>query len=155
NRRAQNEQSALRRSMNKSLRYTIITGANRGIGFWTTFQLLIRGEAVIMACRSKERAEAAKIEILKQIKNQKNKKHKLGSRVQSASSTLSVGTSKGLSSMASEAMIDADDAAKLVHIMTVDLSDAMSIYEFVKQIITENIKIRAIYHNASVLFDTK
>lgn len=37
----------------------LVTGANAGIGFWTTLQLAQRGAEVIMACRSPEKAERA------------------------------------------------------------------------------------------------
>ncbi len=43
----------------------IVTGANTGIGRETTAELARRGAKVIMACRSLERAESAKLEILK------------------------------------------------------------------------------------------
>lgn len=37
----------------------LVTGANAGIGFWTSLQLAQRGAEVIMACRNPERAERA------------------------------------------------------------------------------------------------
>ncbi|WP_181149711.1 SDR family NAD(P)-dependent oxidoreductase [Arthrobacter sp. MYb227] len=37
----------------------LVTGANAGIGFWTSLQLAQRGAEVIMACRNMEKAERA------------------------------------------------------------------------------------------------
>ena len=37
----------------------LVTGANAGIGFWTSLQLAMRGGEVIMACRNRNRGEAA------------------------------------------------------------------------------------------------
>lgn len=37
----------------------LVTGANAGIGFWTSLQLAQRGAEVIMACRNPAKAEAA------------------------------------------------------------------------------------------------
>lgn len=37
----------------------LVTGANAGIGFWTSLQLARRGAEVIMACRDSRKAEAA------------------------------------------------------------------------------------------------
>lgn len=36
-----------------------MTGANAGLGFWTTLSLARSGDRVVMACRSKQRADAA------------------------------------------------------------------------------------------------
>ena len=48
----------------QSGRVIIITGANSGIGFWMTKYLAKKGAKIIMACRSTERAQAAKEKIL-------------------------------------------------------------------------------------------
>lgn len=45
----------------------IITGANCGLGFWSTFYLIKNGCTVIMACRNKSKASAAREKILKSI----------------------------------------------------------------------------------------
>ena len=45
----------------------IVTGANIGLGFETAIGLVKKGAKVIMACRSKEKAEAAIKEILKRV----------------------------------------------------------------------------------------
>ncbi|MDO5744428.1 MAG: SDR family NAD(P)-dependent oxidoreductase, partial [Micrococcaceae bacterium] len=37
----------------------LVTGANAGIGFWTSLQLAQRGAEIIMACRNPSKAEAA------------------------------------------------------------------------------------------------
>jgi NAD(P)-dependent dehydrogenase (short-subunit alcohol dehydrogenase family) len=50
----------------QSGRVIIITGANSGIGFWMAKHLSQKGARIIMACRSEERAQAAKEKILKQ-----------------------------------------------------------------------------------------
>ncbi|MET0886874.1 MAG: SDR family NAD(P)-dependent oxidoreductase, partial [Mycetocola sp.] len=36
-----------------------VTGANAGIGFWTSYTLARAGASVILACRNLERADAA------------------------------------------------------------------------------------------------
>lgn len=37
----------------------VVTGANSGLGYWTTYHLAKRGATVVMACRSQERAASA------------------------------------------------------------------------------------------------
>lgn len=44
----------------------LITGANTGIGFYTAIELVRRGAKVYIACRSPERGEPARLEIIKQ-----------------------------------------------------------------------------------------
>ncbi len=50
-----------------SRRTAIVTGANNGIGFETTIGMAMAGFHVVMACRSQEKAEAAKAEVLNQV----------------------------------------------------------------------------------------
>lgn len=50
-------------------RVAIVTGANNGIGFETTLAMANYGFKVIMACRSIEKAEGAKADILKKVPN--------------------------------------------------------------------------------------
>ncbi|MEM7721354.1 MAG: oxidoreductase [Pseudomonadota bacterium] len=50
-----------------SRRTAIVTGANNGIGFETTIGMAKAGFHVVMACRSQEKAEAAKAEVLTQV----------------------------------------------------------------------------------------
>ncbi len=45
----------------------IITGANVGLGFETTFALAAKGIRVIMACRNPEKGEAAKLKVLEKL----------------------------------------------------------------------------------------
>lgn len=45
----------------------LVTGANSGIGFWTSLQLAQRGVEVIMACRNPEKAERAVAAIRSQV----------------------------------------------------------------------------------------
>ena len=52
-------------------RIAIVTGANNGVGFETTVGLARTGFQVIMACRSIERAEKAKVEIVKRVQGAK------------------------------------------------------------------------------------
>ncbi|RII98523.1 short-chain dehydrogenase, partial [Clavibacter michiganensis] len=40
-------------------RTILVTGANGGVGFWTSAQLASAGARVLLACRSAERGEAA------------------------------------------------------------------------------------------------
>jgi NAD(P)-dependent dehydrogenase (short-subunit alcohol dehydrogenase family) len=47
----------------------IVTGANTGIGKETAFELLLLGADVILACRSKARAEGAQAEIFARVKS--------------------------------------------------------------------------------------
>lgn len=48
----------------------VITGANSGLGYYTTLELARHGADVIMACRSRERAEDARDSILEELGNQ-------------------------------------------------------------------------------------
>ena len=50
----------------QSARIALVTGANSGLGFETSKVLLDKGAKVIMACRSKDNAEAAKKKLLSQ-----------------------------------------------------------------------------------------
>lgn len=47
----------------------LITGANSGLGFWSTLHLAQAGAKVLMACRSSGKAESARAEILKRCPN--------------------------------------------------------------------------------------
>lgn len=47
----------------------LVTGGNSGIGYWTCLHLARAGAHVVMACRSKARADAAVAEILKAVPN--------------------------------------------------------------------------------------
>lgn len=49
----------------ESRKIAIVTGANHGIGFETTAGLVEAGYHVVMACRNREKAEAARVELLK------------------------------------------------------------------------------------------
>ncbi|XP_035690790.1 retinol dehydrogenase 13-like isoform X2 [Branchiostoma floridae] len=51
-------------------RLTVITGANAGIGRETALDLARRGGRIILACRSRERAEEARQDIIRQTDNQ-------------------------------------------------------------------------------------
>ena len=51
----------------QSRRIAIVTGANNGIGFETTVGMAEAGFHVVMACRSEEKAEAAKTEVLARV----------------------------------------------------------------------------------------
>ncbi len=44
----------------------LITGANSGLGYWSTLHLARKGAQVIMACRGLKKAEAARADILRQ-----------------------------------------------------------------------------------------
>ena len=48
-------------------RIAIVTGANNGIGFETTVGMADAGFHVVMACRSQEKAEAAKAEVVARV----------------------------------------------------------------------------------------
>lgn len=48
-------------------RTIIVTGANSGLGFETTLALARKGAHVLMACRSADKAEAARAEIVRQV----------------------------------------------------------------------------------------
>ena len=47
----------------------LVTGANAGIGFWTSLQLAQRGAEVILACRNQAKAEAALQAIRSRVPN--------------------------------------------------------------------------------------
>jgi NAD(P)-dependent dehydrogenase (short-subunit alcohol dehydrogenase family) len=57
--RQEDEMVARRRNGDASGLRILVTGANAGIGFWTSLHLARRGAEVIMACRDKRKAEAA------------------------------------------------------------------------------------------------
>ena len=48
-------------------RVAVITGANTGIGYHTAAQLARRGYTVVMACRSRERADEARARLLAEV----------------------------------------------------------------------------------------
>ncbi|XP_062133078.1 retinol dehydrogenase 14-like isoform X2 [Drosophila sulfurigaster albostrigata] len=48
----------------------IVTGSNTGIGKETVLELARRGATVYMACRDKSRAEKARLEVIRETKNQ-------------------------------------------------------------------------------------
>lgn len=47
----------------------LVTGANAGIGFWTSLQMAQRGAEVILACRSRVKADAAVLAIRSRVPN--------------------------------------------------------------------------------------
>lgn len=49
----------------------IVTGANTGIGFEIARGLLLKGSTVVLACRDKEKAEAARASLVAQTKNKR------------------------------------------------------------------------------------
>lgn len=51
----------------QSQKVAIVTGANNGVGFETTIAMADAGWQVVMACRSRARAEAAKAKILQRM----------------------------------------------------------------------------------------
>lgn len=51
----------------QSRKTAVVTGANNGIGFETTVGMADAGYDVIMACRSREKAEAAKAEVIRRV----------------------------------------------------------------------------------------
>lgn len=51
----------------QSRKVAIVTGANNGIGFETTIGMSEAGYHVVMACRSQEKAEAARLEVIKRV----------------------------------------------------------------------------------------
>lgn len=55
------------RNFDLSKKVYIVTGANTGIGYETTKALLKMNATVIMACRSAERANQAKNDLLKEL----------------------------------------------------------------------------------------
>lgn len=57
--RQEDELVARRRNGDASGLRIMVTGANAGIGFWTSLQLARRGAEVIMACRDSRKAEIA------------------------------------------------------------------------------------------------
>ncbi len=48
-------------------RIAVVTGANAGLGYQTSLKLARRGMTVVMACRSAERAEKARAELLAEL----------------------------------------------------------------------------------------
>jgi dehydrogenase/reductase SDR family member 12 len=57
--------------VNLSNKAIMVTGANSGIGKVTALEVAKRGATVYMVCRSKERGESAKQEIIEKSKNDK------------------------------------------------------------------------------------
>lgn len=57
----------LNNAPNQTGKIAIVTGANTGLGYKTTLGLAQNDAQVIMACRNLKKAEAAKVEILKEI----------------------------------------------------------------------------------------
>ena len=49
----------------------VITGANSGLGYWTTMALAEKGARIFMLCRSMEKGEKARKEIISYTKNSK------------------------------------------------------------------------------------
>lgn len=56
--------------MNKNPILAVITGANSGIGKAAALQMAQRGDHVVMVCRSRQRGEAARQEIVERSQNQ-------------------------------------------------------------------------------------
>ncbi|WP_167132022.1 SDR family NAD(P)-dependent oxidoreductase [Paramicrobacterium chengjingii] len=54
-------------SLRVERRTVVVTGANAGLGFWTTLRLVESGDRVVMACRSDERADAAAAAIRRRV----------------------------------------------------------------------------------------
>ena len=50
-------------------RTAIVTGANSGVGFHTTIGLAKAGFGVVMACRNRDKAEAARVEISQRVED--------------------------------------------------------------------------------------
>jgi retinol dehydrogenase-12 len=49
----------------------VITGANSGLGYWTTMALAEKGARIFMLCRSAEKGEKARLEIISKTGNEK------------------------------------------------------------------------------------
>lgn len=58
--------------VNLSGRVVIVTGANSGIGKSASVSLASKGAEIHMVCRSEERANAARADIIKESKNEVN-----------------------------------------------------------------------------------
>ena len=68
----------------------IVTGSNTGVGKRTAFHLARMGGSVILACRSKERADSAKTELIKELQAAGVKSPKLEVMLVDLSDTKSV-----------------------------------------------------------------